>query len=61
MYEHRFLLSYLHIRSLEDIESPTALTEALQSLSTGSEAYNEQYEKAMERVNSQSRGRKNID
>ena len=51
----RFLLARLHLDSLIGIKAPKALRTALKRLSSGSDAYDQAYEEAMERVRSQSR------
>jgi ankyrin repeat protein len=49
----RFLLSQLHLDSLKGKKSPKAIRIALKRLPTGSEAYDNAYKAAMERIESQ--------
>jgi ankyrin repeat protein len=56
----RFLLAELHLASLAGKRSPKALRSALQKLPTGSDAYDNAYKEAMERISSQNRGSKEL-
>jgi hypothetical protein len=47
------LLAQLHLESLTGKRSPKAVRTALKALATGSEAYGQAYEDAMERINGQ--------
>ena len=49
----RFLLAQLHLDSLIGKKSPKALRTALETLPTGSEAYDDSYKDAMERIKGQ--------
>lgn len=49
----RFLLAQLHFASLVGKDTPKAIRKALQSLATGSQAYDAAYELAMERIRGQ--------
>src|ERR1700722_14607775 len=49
----RFLLAQLHLGSLIGKRSPKAIKIALQRLASGSEAYNDAYKEAMERIEGQ--------
>lgn len=59
-YSVRFLLAKLHLYSLEDKINPRQLAFALESLPRGSDAYNQVYEEAMERIQSQSPGLRDL-
>ncbi|KAF7546323.1 hypothetical protein G7046_g9333 [Stylonectria norvegica] len=48
-----FLLAELHLRSLKDKKSPKAVRSALAKLPTGSTAYDDAYQEAMARIESQ--------
>ena len=49
----RFLLAKLHLDSLKEKWTPKAIRTTLETLPTGSEAYNETYNAAMERIKGQ--------
>src|SRR5712692_3264275 len=49
----RFLLAQLHMDSLKGKKSPKAVRNALKRLPTGSEAYDNAYKDAMERIEGQ--------
>ncbi|RYP52862.1 hypothetical protein DL768_002111 [Monosporascus sp. mg162] len=55
-----FLLAKLHLDSLIGKRSPKAVRAALTKLPTGSEAYDHAYENAMERIESQVTGQKEL-
>ena len=55
-----FLLAQLHVGSLTDKTTPKAIKKALETLPTGSDALNIAYFQAMQRVESQKPGFKNL-
>ncbi|KFY46625.1 hypothetical protein V494_00395, partial [Pseudogymnoascus sp. VKM F-4513 (FW-928)] len=55
-----FLLAQLHFDSLKGKKSPKAIRTALKELSTGSDAYDEAYNDAMERIEGQLAGEKEL-
>ena len=57
---NRFLLAQLHLDSLTDRTSIKDVKQVLARLPTGSDAYDKAYEEAMERINSQSEGLRNL-
>ena len=57
---HRFLLAQLHFDSLKGKKSPKAIRTALKELSTGNDAYDDAYNDAMERIEGQLAGEKEL-
>ncbi|KFY32155.1 hypothetical protein V493_00461 [Pseudogymnoascus sp. VKM F-4281 (FW-2241)] len=55
-----FLLAQLHFDSLKDKKSPKAIRTALKGLSTGNNAYDDAYNDAMERIEGQLAGEKQL-
>ncbi|KIW30853.1 uncharacterized protein PV07_02546 [Cladophialophora immunda] len=55
-----FLLAKLHLDSLAGKKSPKAVRNALQNLAAGSDAYDQAYEDAMERIGSQLKDQKEL-
>lgn len=56
MVPHRFLLAKLHLDSLEDKVNLRQVALALEKLPKGTDAYHQAYEEAMERIQSQKQG-----
>lgn len=57
---HRFLLAQLHFDSLKGKKSPKAIRTALKELSTGNDAYDAAYNDAMERIEGQLAGEREL-